>query len=139
MTATVVDIAYLFDLIDQCSALTDSNKYTEASWTKFADALRKAKGQMAYNTMTADEILTEAKTRYTTLLRAYNALELNTFTLTFNYKDANGNDTSKTIKNVEYGANLKVQADTVDVTDYKKRRLLLHLYGWDRRSPIPCW
>ena len=29
-------------------------------------ALRKAKGQMAYNTMTADEILTEAKTRYTT-------------------------------------------------------------------------
>ena len=131
VTATVVDIAYLFDLIDQCSALTDSNKYTEASWTKFADALRKAKGQMAYNTMTADEILTEAKTRYTTLLRAYNALELNTFTLTFNYKDANGNDTSKTIKNVEYGANLKAQADTVDVTDYKKGGYSYTFTGWD--------
>ena len=131
VTATVVDIAYLFDLIDQCSALTDSNKYTEASWTKFADALRKAKGQMAYNTMTADEILAEAKTRYTTLLRAYNALELNTFTLTFNYKDANGNDTSKTIKNVEYGANLKAQADTVDVTDYKKGGYSYTFTGWD--------
>ena len=131
VTATVVDIAYLFDLIDQCSALTDSNKYTDASWTKFADALRKAKGQMAYNTMTADEILTEAKTRYTTLLRAYNALELNTFTLTFNYKDANGNDTSKTIKNVEYGANLKAQADTVDVTDYKKGGYSYTFTGWD--------
>ena len=131
VTATVVDIAYLFDLINQCSALTDSNKYTEASWTKFADALRKAKGQMAYNTMTADEILTEAKTRYTTLLRAYNALELNTFTLTFNYKDANGNDTSKTIKNVEYGANLKAQADTVDVTDYKKGGYSYTFTGWD--------
>ena len=131
VTATVVDIAYLFDLIKQCSALTDSNKYTEASWTKFADALRKAKGQMAYNTMTADEILTEAKTRYTTLLRAYNALELNTFTLTFNYKDANGNDTSKTIKNVEYGANLKAQADTVDVTDYKKGGYSYTFTGWD--------
>ena len=131
VTATVVDIAYLFDLINQCSALTDSNKYTDASWTKFADALRKAKGQMAYNTMTADEILTEAKTRYTTLLRAYNALELNTFTLTFNYKDANGNDTSKTIKNVEYGANLKAQADTVDVTDYKKGGYSYTFTGWD--------
>lgn len=131
VTATVVDIAYLFDLINQCSALTDSNKYTEASWTKFADALRKAKGQMAYNTMTADEILTEAKTRYTTLLRAYNALEQNTFTLTFNYKDANGNDTSKTIKNVEYGANLKAQADTVDVTDYKKGGYSYTFTGWD--------
>ena len=131
VTATVVDIAYLFDLINQCSALTDSNKYTEASWTNFADALRKAKGQMAYNTMTADEILTEAKTRYTTLLRAYNALELNTFTLTFNYKDANGNDTSKTIKNVEYGANLKAQADTVDVTDYKKGGYSYTFTGWD--------
>ena len=114
-----------------CSALTDSNKYTEASWTKFADALRKAKGQMAYNTMTADEILTEAKTRYTTLLRAYNALEQNTFTLTFNYKDANGNDTSKTIKNVEYGANLKAQADTVDATDYKKGGYSYTFTGWD--------
>ena len=131
VTATVVDIAYLFDLINQCSALTDSNKYTDASWTKFADALRKAKGQMAYNTMTADEILTEAKTRYTTLLRAYNALELNTFTLTFNYKDANGVDTSKTIKNVEYGANLKAQADTVDVTDYKKGGYSYTFTGWD--------
>ena len=131
VTATVVDIAYMFDLINQCSALTDSNKYTEASWTKFADALRKAKGQMAYNTMTADEILTEAKTRYTTLLRAYNALEQNTFTLTFNYKDANGNDTSKTIKNVEYGANLKAQADTVDVTDYKKGGYSYTFTGWD--------
>jgi len=131
VTATVVDIAYLFDLINQCSALTDSNKYTEASWTKFADALRKAKGQMAYNTMTADEILTEAKTRYTTLLRAYNALELNTFTLTFNYKDANGDDTSKIIKNVEYGANLKAQADTVDVTDYKKGGYSYTFTGWD--------
>ena len=131
VTATVVDIAYLFDLIDQCSALTDSNKYTDASWTKFADALRKAKGQMAYNTMTADEILTEAKTRYTTLLRAYNALDLNTFTLTFNYKDANGDDTSKTIKNVEYGANLKAQADTVDVTDYKKGGYSYTFTGWD--------
>ena len=131
VTATVVDIAYLFDLIKQCSALTDSNKYTDASWTKFADALRKAKGQMAYNTMTADEILTEAKTRYTTLLRAYNALEQNTFTLTFNYKDANGNDTSKIIKNVEYGANLKAQADTVDVTDYKKGGYSYTFTGWD--------
>lgn len=131
VTATVVDIAYLFDLINQCSELTDSNKYTEASWTKFADALRKAKGQMAYNTMTADEILTEAKTRYTTLLRAYNALELNTFTLTFNYKDANGDDASKTIKNVEYGANLKAQADTVDVTDYKKGGYSYTFTGWD--------
>lgn len=81
--------------------------------------------------MTADEILTEAKTRYTTLLRAYNALELNTFTLTFNYKDANGDDTSKIIKNVEYGANLKAQADTVDVTDYKKGGYSYTFTGWD--------
>lgn len=131
VTATVVDIAYLFDLINQCSALTDSNKYTDASWTKFADALRKAKGQMAYTTMTADEILTEAKSRYTTLLRAYNALELNTFTLTFKYKDANGADVTKTIKNVEYGANLKAQADTVDVTDYKKGGYAYTFTGWD--------
>ncbi len=131
VTATVVDIAYLFDLINQCSALTDSNKYTETSWNKFADALRNAKGQMAYTTMTADEILTEAKTRYTTLLRAYNALELNTFTLTFNYKDASGADVSKTIKNVEYGANLKAQADTIDVTDYKQGGYSYTFTGWD--------
>ena len=131
VTATVVDIAYLFDLINQCSALTDSNKYTEASWNKFADALRNAKGQMAYTTMTADEILTEAKTRYTTLLRAYNALELNTFDLTFNYKDANGDDATKTIKSVAYGANLKEQADTIAVTDYKKGGYSYTFTGWD--------
>lgn len=65
------------------------------------------------------------------LQQAYDALELNTFTLTFNYKDANGNDTSKTIKNVEYGANLKAQADTVDVTDYKKGGYSYTFAGWD--------
>lgn len=65
------------------------------------------------------------------LQQAYDALEQNTFTLTFNYKDANGNDTSKTIKNVEYGANLKAQADTVDVTDYKKGGYSYTFTGWD--------
>ena len=131
VTATVVDMAYLFDLISQCSAITDSNKYTEASWTKFDTALRAAKAQMAYTTMTADELLTEAKTRYTNLLRAYNALELNTFNLTFNYKDANGDDATTTVKNVVYGSNLKEQADTVTVTDYKKSGYSYTFTGWD--------
>lgn len=55
---------------------------------------------MTYNTiLTADADPYRAKTRYTTLLRA-NTLELNTFTLTFNYKDANGNDTSRRLENV---------------------------------------
>lgn len=131
VTATVVDMAYLFDLISQCSAITDSNKYTTDSWTKFDTALRAAKAQMAYTSMTADELLSEAKTRYTNLLRAYNALELNTFNLTFNYKDATGADATTTMKNVVYGSNLKEQADTVAVTDYKAGGYSYTFTGWD--------
>lgn len=131
LSATVVDISYLFDLINQCSEIKDSNKYTADSWNKFADALKVAKGQMAYNTMTADEILTEAKSRYNNLLRTYKALRLETYTVTFNYKDANGADATKSFEKIEYGANLKALADSVDAVDYKANGYSYTFAGWN--------
>lgn len=94
-SVTVVDISYLKDLVDECNAvLGNANKYTTTSWNAFKKALEGAQANMNYTQLSASQILTQSVTKYNNLWKAYKALELKDVVVTFNYKDANGADTS---------------------------------------------
>lgn len=71
--ATVIDIAYLFDLINMCDAIVPTG-YTYQSYADFAEALRLSKSDFDYSSMTPDEILSECVTRYSRLWNAKEAL-----------------------------------------------------------------
>lgn len=71
--ATVIDVSYLFDLINMCDEI-GSVGYTKSSYAAFTDALRLAKGELDYATLTPDEILSECVTRYSRLWTAKEAL-----------------------------------------------------------------
>jgi hypothetical protein len=73
-TATVIDVSYLFDLIDQVEAL-DPLAYTTSSYADLVTALSAAKAEMDYYGSDADTVLAECKTRYSNLWTAYKNLE----------------------------------------------------------------
>lgn len=129
VSATVVDISYLFDLIKECDSITDNSRYTTDSWNRFATALTAAKAPMEYTSMSADEITSEAKSRYTNLWMAYKSLQDNTYQLTFNYKDANGDDQSQTFTAL-HGDKLADYASQVTPADYEKSGWSYTFTGW---------
>lgn len=71
--ATVIDVAYLFDLIRECDQITNAG-YTSASYSEFVTALGLSKSDFDYSSMSPDEILSECVTRYTRLFNAKEAL-----------------------------------------------------------------
>ncbi|MCD7722828.1 MAG: hypothetical protein LUH82_02595, partial [Clostridiales bacterium] len=83
---TVIDVSYLFDLIDIYETLEETH-YTTASWAAYEKAYQAAINDMDYGNMTASEILSECQTRYSNLWTAYQAL-VPIYTLVV--KDCNG-------------------------------------------------
>lgn len=73
--ATVIDISYLFDLINVCDAIAPTG-YTKQSYNDLVDALRLAKVEFEkdYSEYTVDEIVSECVTRYNRLWDAKEAL-----------------------------------------------------------------
>lgn len=71
--ASVIDISYLMDLFNAVADLNE-NDYTIDSWNTFISTLEAAKGDMDYGHMTAQEILDECVSRYTSLYNAWKAL-----------------------------------------------------------------
>lgn len=73
--ATVIDISYLFDLINVCDAIAPTG-YTKQSYNDLVDALRLAKVEFEkdYSEYTVDEIVSECVTRYNRLWAAKEAL-----------------------------------------------------------------
>lgn len=73
--ATVIDISYLFDLINVCDAIAPTG-YTKHSYNDLVDALRLAKVEFEkdYSEYTVDEIVSECVTRYNRLWAAKEAL-----------------------------------------------------------------
>ncbi len=70
---TVIDITYLFDLIDLAESLRESD-YTTASWEEFETAYNAAVAYMSYSSMSAAEIYSACCTRYDDLWAAYEKL-----------------------------------------------------------------
>lgn len=94
-TVQVIDVTPLKDLADECYAMLDQkNKYTDASWATFTDALQAAQNFPGYASMSADAILKTVVGKYTTLFNARKNLEVRDITYTFKYKvnefDSNG-------------------------------------------------
>lgn len=117
-SVVVIDVSYLFDLIEMCDTLVaDSAKYTDDSWSTFVTALEAAKEPLDYSNMNSATILLRCKTRYTNLWNAYQDLEIKTLPVTFNYKDTDASDASAVI-NVEYGKTLTDYADQINTIDY---------------------
>ncbi len=83
---SVVDITYLFDLIDLAESLRE-NDYTTASWNNFMEAYNAAVDYMPYTSMSATEIYSVSTTRYDNLWEAIKAL---VHIATLNVKDCNG-------------------------------------------------
>ncbi len=72
-TLNVIDISGLIDLTNTCATFTRDN-YTTTSWNAFLEALKNAKGDMAYADMTPEDVLAECQTRYDNLMSAKGAL-----------------------------------------------------------------
>ena len=95
-TVQVLDVTPLKDLADECNAMLEQkNKYTDASWKVFTDALEAAQNFPGYATMSADAILSTVVGKYTNLFNARKNLEIRDITYTFKYKvnefDTDGN------------------------------------------------
>lgn len=117
-SVVVIDVSYLFDLIEMCDALVaDSAKYTDATWSEFVTALEAAKEPLDYSNMASATILLRCQTRYRNLWNAYENLEIKTLPVTFNYKDADASDASAVI-DVEYGKTLTDYAEEINAIDY---------------------
>lgn len=117
-SVVVIDVSYLFDLIEMCDALVaDSAKYTDDSWSTFVTALEAAKEPLDYSNMDSATILLRCRTRYTNLWNAYQDLQIKTLPVTFNYKDTDASDASEVV-NVEYGKTLTDYADEINAIDY---------------------
>ncbi|MCM1113940.1 MAG: hypothetical protein NC397_00430 [Clostridium sp.] len=115
---SVVDISNLVDLVDMCNKIANTenaaNMYTDSSWSNFVEQLTNAQATLDYTTIAAanngaNTLLTRCVTRYNNLWAAYEALVPVTFTLTFNYKNASGADTSATIT-ANYGDTLNTHS-----------------------------
>lgn len=82
-TVTVIDVSSLFTLVNESTALRDAsqnnryNCYTADSYANFLSALQAAMANMSYTTMTNEEIVAEAQSRYDALLTAKNNLDIN--------------------------------------------------------------
>ena len=82
-TVTVIDVSSLFTLVNESTALRDAsqnnryNCYTADSYANFLSALQAAMANMSYTTMTNEEIVAEAQSRYNALLTAKNNLDIN--------------------------------------------------------------
>lgn len=117
-SVVVIDVSYLFDLIEMCDALVaDSAKYTDDSWSTFVTALEAATEPLDYSNMDSATILLRCRTRYTNLWNAYQDLQIKTLPVTFNYKDTDASDASEVV-NVEYGKTLTDYADEINAIDY---------------------
>lgn len=134
VSATVVDVSYLFDLIKECDAITDSSVYTTDSWKNFSDALTAAKSQMNYTQMTAAQITDNARLRYVNLWKAYQALELRTVDVVFNYHAADGSEVSKTVS-IHFGDTIldKLADAGIEAVDYMANGYSYTFAGW---SPV---
>lgn len=112
-TVNVVDISNLVDLVDMCNGLmSESNKYTELSWSNFLDQLQAAQANLNYGSMSANTILTNVVTRYNNLWNAYSQLEVKDINVTFAYKNASGEDTTQ-VFTVKYGETLNEIASDI--------------------------
>lgn len=105
-TVNVIDISYLKDLVNACAKEMDkSDMYTASSWSTFTTAYNNAVADLDYSSLTAATILSNCKSRYTSLYDAWKSLVVKSFNVTFSYKDENGADASSVIK-VKYGETL---------------------------------
>lgn len=130
----VIDVSTLFELIDKCENINPV-QYTDESYNKMQDALKAAKAEMPYESMTADDILADCRTRYDNLNKAFAALELKTLVVKFNYVNkANGQPTSAEIP-VKYGQSLnnyinKYNTIISAVGDYQDDLNIYTFTGW---------
>ncbi len=131
---TVVDMSYLTDLVNLCnSILEDEDMYTASTWNKLITQLTNAQATLNYTTMSATNLLSQLQTRYTNLLGAYNGLVKKTFTVEFDYKDADGADASTSFT-ATYGDTLNDYADTIsaiELPSYVENYYTYTFTGWD--------
>lgn len=114
-TVQVLDVTPLKDLADECNAMLDQkNKYTDASWQAFTDALKAAQNFPGYATMSADAILSTVVGKYTNLFNARKNLEIRDITYTFKYK-VNEFDTDGNIVKDSNGKNV-IKDETRNIT-----------------------
>ena len=93
---------------------TQKNKYTDASWQAFTDALKAAQNFPGYATMSADAILSTVVGKYTNLFNARKNLEIRNITYTFKYK-VNEFDTDGNIVKDSNGKNV-IKDETRNIT-----------------------
>lgn len=129
----VVDISYLLDLIKICDAISaDKSKYTEESFAAFETALKASKANYDYAAHTSNEFVAETQNRYRALWDAKEALDLADFTVTFNYKDANGADASTSFTS-EWGTTLeshRAEIEAIITPDYAADGMTNAFKGW---------
>ena len=114
-TVQVLDVTPLTDLADECNAMLEQkNKYTDASWATFTDALKAAQDFPGYATMSADAILSTVVGKYTNLFNARKNLVVRDITYTFKYK-VNELDTNGDIVKDSTGKNV-IKDETRNIT-----------------------
>lgn len=114
-TVQVLDVTPLKDLADECNAMLEQkNKYTDASWKEFTDALKAAQNFPGYAQMSADAILSTVVGKYTNLFNARKNLEVRDITYTFKYK-VNEFDTDGNIVKDSNGKNV-IKDETRNIT-----------------------
>lgn len=111
-TVTVLDVSYLIELCNKIEdeVAAESQKYTDDSWQQLSQALMEAEASLDYSTLSAATMLNRCRGRYTDLWNAYQNLKIKDLNVTFNYKDAQGSDTSSVIT-VKYGETLNDHLD----------------------------
>lgn len=83
-TVTIIDISDLIELVQQAADIVGQyqnnafNCYTPATWEPFSDALAAAQADLAYTSMSNDQIISEVQTRYNNLQSAMTSLQQNT-------------------------------------------------------------
>ena len=132
-TVNVVDISSLIDLVAECGAL-EAKKYTVESWTAFEAALDDAKSDYNYHGVAYAKIASDLSKRYTALYDARAALVERTFTVTFEYKDADGSVKTTPIS-LKYGETLndhKSEIDAIVTPDYVDGHSTYSFTGWNK-------
>lgn len=134
-TVNVVDISNLVDLVDMCNGLmSESNKYTELSWSNFLDQLQAAQANLNYGSMSANTILTNVVTRYNNLWNAYTQLEVKDINVTFAYKNASGEDATQ-VFTVKYGETLNEIASDIQAISTPEYTADNYTYTFKEWSP----